>query len=61
MPVAMAHENVNPKHNVISLIIPHVIIQLNPYEIIKIRIATITALTFLLFEYIIVLSSILSK
>ena len=49
IPVAMAHVNVNPKHNVISLIIPHVIIQSKPYEIIKTRIATIKSTTSLLF------------
>ena len=40
MPVAMFHLNVQPKHMVISLIIPHVTIQLSPYADTKIPITT---------------------
>lgn len=43
MPVAIDHLNVNPKHMVINLMIPHVIIQLSPQHIAKITMTTIAA------------------
>lgn len=38
MPVAIFQLNVNPKHMVINLIIPHVAIQLNPKQTITMKI-----------------------
>ena len=41
IPVAILHENLNPKHKVISLITPQVAIQLIPYPIISKNIKSI--------------------